>query len=389
MNLKPMTLVLNKWNALISGTLNPSNGFILTLNRESINELISQSEAEQEAVRSRLVEGIQDKHKMGDRQLFVQVNQAILIRLLDKIYSYKQDPKITETVLCLYKTVSQHLENVLDFIEDFFSNYFDRNEKVPAVYLLISIEELCRQLEQFRKYLKSRNSIGSKLAAILIRNFDKFCKQKITTVTYNELTYQKDLMNELLAEGTLLSEEHMKVVLFYFNFNDYDYIAFLYGNMKDLIEALSNKKERIAALRLEQKNINQLPKKLNCHLSSTVPSIRNQVNHWIDEEIKFLEADFFQNTHGIHTEKHEEFVHVAFKGPEIYLLHKAFIDAGGCPTETYKSLLEKTSRRLSNKNQKGFSAESLKKASDKLDLESKENVKRFLQRMIRNIDSYD
>jgi hypothetical protein len=44
---------------------------------------------------------------------------------------------------------------------------------------------------------------------------------------------------------------------------------------------------------------------------------------------------------------------------------------------------------LCNKNQKGFSAESLKNASDKLDPEAKENVKRFLQRMIRNIDSYD
>jgi hypothetical protein len=80
---------------------------------------------------------------------------------------------------------------------------------------------------------------------------------------------------------------------------------------------------------------------------------------------------------------------VSFKGSEIYLLHKAFVDAGGAPAESYKSLLEKTSSRLSNKNQRGFSSESLKKASDKVDPEAKENVKRFLQKMIRNIDSYD
>ena len=74
---------------------------------------------------------------------------------------------------------------------------------------------------------------------------------------------------------------------------------------------------------------------------------------------------------------------------EIYLLNKAFIDSGDAPTETYKSLLEKTAPYLANKNQRGFSPESLKKASDKVDPESKDNVKRFLQRMIRNIDSYD
>src|SRR5687768_7560927 len=142
----PMPLVTNKWNTLISGPLNPSNGIIFTLTKESINELVSQSEAEQEAVRSRLVEGILDKTKISDKHQFVQLNQAILIRLLDKLYSYKQDPKVTELALWLYKTVSQHLENTLDFIEDFFGNYFDRNEKVPASYLLISVEELCKQL---------------------------------------------------------------------------------------------------------------------------------------------------------------------------------------------------------------------------------------------------
>lgn len=84
-----------------------------------------------------------------------------------------------------------------------------------------------------------------------------------------------------------------------------------------------------------------------------------------------------------------ELVHVPFRGAEIYLLHKAFIDAGGASHENYKSLLEKTVPRICNKTQKGFSPESVTKYSDKVDPETKENVKRFLQKMIRNIDSYD
>ncbi|HEU5365443.1 MAG TPA: hypothetical protein VFU62_07920 [Hanamia sp.] len=84
----------------------------------------------------------------------------------------------------------------------------------------------------------------------------------------------------------------------------------------------------------------------------------------------------------------EHFLHVPFRGPEIYLLHKAFIDSGGAPAETYKSLMERTAKILCNKNQKGFSLESLQKNSDKMNYEVKENVKRFLQKMIRNIDSY-
>ena len=94
--------------------------------------------------------------------------------------------------------------------------------------------------------------------------------------------------------------------------------------------------------------------------------------------------------HGqLHSNGVMEFVHVPFKGSEIYLLHKSFIDAGGASNENYKTLLEKTVPKLSNKTQKGFSAQSFRKYSDKVDPESKDNVKRFLQKMIRNIDSYD
>lgn len=100
--------------------------------------------------------------------------------------------------------------------------------------------------------------------------------------------------------------------------------------------------------------------------------------------------EFLQTTaqHKESKQAPETLVHIPFRGTELYLLHKAFIDSGGAPAENYKSLLEKTAPQLGNKNQKGFSVESLQKNSDKVDYESKENVKRFLQKMIRNIDSY-
>jgi len=105
----------------------------------------------------------------------------------------------------------------------------------------------------------------------------------------------------------------------------------------------------------------------------------------IQTEIKSLNIVIHNRTVD---ERPKEFVLVPFKGSEIYLLHKALIDSGGAPGETYKSLFDKTASHLANKNQKGFSTESLQKCSDKVDPEARENVKRFLMKMIRNIDSY-
>jgi hypothetical protein len=107
----------------------------------------------------------------------------------------------------------------------------------------------------------------------------------------------------------------------------------------------------------------------------------------IQTELQLLNAVIKSTRHGEGSPQH--FVSVPFKGSEIYLLHKAFIDAGGSPNENYKTLLEKTVPSIANKTQKGFSAQSFCKYSDKVDPEAKDNVKRFLQRMIRNIDSYD
>ncbi len=384
-----MPFILNTWNILIN-KVNPSNSDLYSLTDESIRDLINRSEEEEEKVRTVLIEGIIDKPNIRDKQQFVQVNQGLLIRLLDKIHSYKQANKLNDKILQLYDSISEHLEHTLDFIEDFFSNYFDRNEKVPAAYLLISIEELCRQLDILRQGLLVNKAIEAELRKVLINNFNKFCLRKKRGATYYELLYQKELMNELLSESALESETSVRETLFYLNFNDDNYVAYLYNNLKKLTESFPGKIQKIAALKFEQKNFNQLRTKLNCYLSANMPSLKVQINQWIDEEVKFLEGEERIANLSVTQPSFplNEFVHLPFKGTEIYLLHKAFIDAGGATAETYKSLLEKTASHLSNKNQKGFSVESLQKNSDKVDYEAKENVKRFLTRMMRNLESY-
>lgn len=137
-----MPILLHKWDTLISTTLDPLNANLVSFSDEAINIFIYQSKAERENVRNLLIEGIVDRPKIRDKQQYVQVNQPILIRLLDKLYSYKQTEGLSDKMLYLYTAINRHLENTLNFIEDFFSNYFDRNEKVPVAYLTVSSEAM-------------------------------------------------------------------------------------------------------------------------------------------------------------------------------------------------------------------------------------------------------
>ena len=109
--------------------------------------------------------------------------------------------------------------------------------------------------------------------------------------SYTQLAYQKHLINELLTDGAITSELSIREVLFYFNFNNDDYVAYLYNNLNTVSETQLPKKEKIVALRFAQKNMNQLRTKLNCCYSLNMPPLKEQVNSWIEEEIKFLEIE--------------------------------------------------------------------------------------------------
>ena len=383
-----MHLILQHWNTLINTTLLPARECPSALTDESIEMFIKQSEEEQDKVRALFLEGMLKRSKLKDKQQWVRITQAMLIRLINQLYSYTQSKKVDHKIFHLYKILIGHLENTLHFIKDFFGNYFDYDEKVPTTYLIIFLEELSNEVKLLQEIVQPHKPYIHVLADILANNFNKFCLENKNAATYNQLAYQKDLMNHLLANKTLVSENSISEALFYFNYNDHDYIAYLKEKLSSLTESLDTTKEKIAALRFEQKNYNQLPKRLIGNLNSNTSSLIDQINLWIEEEIKFLESDPNRNETIKSIETEKIYVHVPFKGSEIYLVHKAFIDSGGAPGETYKSLFEKTASHLTNKNQKGFSTESLQKNSDKVDYEAKENVKRFLQKMIRNIDSY-
>ena len=320
-----MPMILCKWDKLIATTLYPSNSNLASFTYKCVQNLIDQSKQEQEKLRTLLIEGIVDRPKITDKQQYVQVNQAMLIRLMDKLYSYKQKPGLNDNILCLYDTISQHLENALDFIEDFFSNYFDRNEKVPAAYLIISIGELLKQLKVLQQTLESNETINSELTNILLQNFNRFCTQKMLCATYNELVYQKDSMSELLLEKTLESEVSIKEVLFYFNFNDHDYVSYLCNKLTALAESLPTKMEKTAALRFEQKNVNQLKTKLNCCLCCTMSSLKKQVNNWIEEELKFIETNLtFVKPQKAETET-EDKIHTS--KPKIKFIHHCLLQS--------------------------------------------------------------
>lgn len=389
-----MDYELEKWDHFISNLLHPANLQNFLVNEQSIRLLVEQSETKRDNVRQQMIQQVFTLSKEKATELFVQQHQTVLIRLLDRLHGYMQAGTIGEDVVRLYRHLSDHLSFVLDFIENYFSKYFNLDERVPASYLQVAAKEICDQVPACRHKLKEKGVEDEKLMEIIFCVFTDFCSTKTNPYTYRDLIYRKDLIRELMTLGTMHKEGCVYAataeLLVYMNFNSPAFFNYFLAVIHAQLKELETAESKIGKLAWHQKEIAQIHMKPSHALFTADASIKEMLIGAIEKEIKYLQAiNNGNNVEPTHAASPKELLHLPFKGAEIYLLHKAFLDAGGAPSEIYKTLLEKTAPYLANKTTKGFSAESLCKYSDKVTPEIKDDVKRFLQKMIRNIDSYD
>jgi hypothetical protein len=282
------SMILDKWNTIISGRLKPSNTNDDLLAAGAVQLVINESEDDQQTIRSMLIEDLIEKPNVMDKEQYVKVNQTLLIRILDKLFAYSQTKPLNENMLLLYNTISQHLQSTLDFIEDFFSNYFDRNEKVPEPYISLAKENIKKQIKHLKHIVSKQESTDIILNNLVLDSIQHLLIDE-SIITYSRLSYHKMLLNELLSQKVIQSTQSIMEALYYLNYNEDNFIAYEYEWLKELTTELPTNQEKIAALRFEQKKINQLPLKPNCCYNPNMPSLKEQINGWIDEEVKFLE----------------------------------------------------------------------------------------------------
>lgn len=282
-----MTTFLKKWDTLINEDLCPYQDSLSQLSDEEITALIRQSENEVKNVRESLFEYLVNSHSISDKQEFVKVNQALLIRLLNRLYTC-MSPEVPEIIFSLYKIIGGHLQAALEFIEEFFGNYADKHINVPLPYLEIGRKEIKALLNK-ASHLILVAAIDSRLANAILESIKTFicCKNNKPT-TYLDLSYHKLLLKELLSKDSITTQSIRKT-LYQLNFNQFAFIEFEMERLQELME-LEIKSSKISLLRFEQKVINQFPEKLNTVYDASMPSLKEQVNSWIETEIKFLES---------------------------------------------------------------------------------------------------
>jgi hypothetical protein len=322
-----MSYNLLTWNKLISESLCPQE--LEQLREEKIiNEILERALEENEQVKYRVIEDVLERTKIKDKKQYIKVTQCMIVHFLDKLYLYRQQQNLRPEVNKLYEILASHLQNTLAFIQNIFGNYFDFNAKASMDYRKKSLAELAIKIDKM-KIINSSSMPCLELCHLLQENFKFFCSSGNINITYRDLDYHENLLSELLKDGVLSSEELARQILFYYNYNEDRYLEFLYERLSQISRSAQKVSERIVAIRLQQKIMNQLSVMPGYSFNSTMPSLKVQVNQWIEEEVTFLQRDELRlesNSNSVEKKGNPVFVHVPFKGTEIYLFHKAFVD---------------------------------------------------------------
>ena len=325
--LKPSSpsMILDKWNTIINCRLNPLNTNDDLLAAEAVQLVINESEDDQQTIRSMLIEDLIEKPNVMDKEQYVKVNQTLLIRILDKLFAYSQTRPLNENILLLYNTISQHLQSTLDFVEDFFSNYFDHNEKVPEPYIGIAKENIKKQVKQLKHIVSKQERADTFLTNLLLDSIQQLLDDESIVITYSQLSYHKILLNELLSQKVIQSPHSIIEALYYLKYNEDNFITYEYEWLKELTAELPTNQEKIAALRFEQKKINQLPLKSNCCYNPNMPSLKEQINGWIDEEVKFLENVQLPKKVGDKLNENEDKIHTSLSVAKLAVLLRLLV----------------------------------------------------------------
>jgi len=319
------SMILDKWNTMIIGKLNPLNTNDDLLDAEALQFVINESEEDHQTIRSMLIEDLIEKPNVMDKEQYVRINQTLLIRILDKLFAYSQTRPLNENMLLLYNTLSRHLQSTLDFVEDFFNDYFDHNEKVPEPYISIAKENIKKQLKQLKYTFSKQECTDPFLTNIVLDSIQHLLGAESIVITYSRLSYHKMLLKELLSQKVIQSTQSIKEALYYINYNEDNFVTYEYEWLKELTNELPTNQEKIVALRFEQKKINQLSLKSNRCYNPNMPPLKDQINGWIDEEVKFLENIQLPEKVGNKLNENEDKIHTSLSVAKLAVLLRLLV----------------------------------------------------------------
>ncbi|MBX2933913.1 MAG: hypothetical protein KF825_06685 [Ferruginibacter sp.] len=265
---------LYKWYSLFNQGMNNKNPGEWIFPELAQEELLNSFQTDIELIPSVLMNQFISTSVIQDKKQYIRLLQALLINLSDCLFIKQGD----------FRKVCNPIENTLQFLQNFFSQYFDLDSRMTK----FCFHQFCGCFKLKLEYWQIKLNHSSLLDALNESLEDKFTSPE-NNITYRKIGYIKYLLQKIESAATVVSEKYVREVFIYNNFNSLCFINYEIGLIKVGLVKFQFNEHAISFLQSEQERVDKLKIKSGISFDPRQPSLKKQLADWLNEEIKQIE----------------------------------------------------------------------------------------------------
>lgn len=335
-----------------------------------------------------LIENVVQHHQQHIIKLADQVIKCIDEAEASEIYEISDGP----TKLNLCKIMYKGLEELLTFIETYFSKYFNQDEKIPQAYVLMAGKEILHNLEILEEQAKQKN-VDTELMRIALFPVKDFATEPLKkSISFRRLIYLKQLVKDLkftLKDKTNETySDDVFGLLFYLNFNTYFFLTYTTDKISEEVKEQTTLGNQVERLSFWVKLLNQNQVKPGFALKHDRPSIQEQLGMWLAEEIHFIEKKkqltFLMSPSGPVVKTESFKVNTILSVPQLAYSIRLLKEAGIITNPNQTELIRFFSQHFSTPRNQNVSSESLRIKYYNVERSSVRSIQGILDRLVEH-----
>lgn len=264
-----------KWYHLLNGkaNLHHVNGSIFT--GVSENLLMESLQTDIDLAPSLLMEEFISHPAICNKEQYIRLVQALLVNISNLLFEKQGD----------YNGICNSIQSTLNFMQNFFYQYFDLDSHLPKFSAVQFNEPISRRIENLQVQHNH-----SRLFTVLMECIaDKIISTE-NSITYRQTNYLHQLMQQMENLPKANSEDYLQEIFIYNNFNVAFFTEHEIDKIKNKIAELQSHAEVILFLQAEQFRVSQLKVKSGLYFEPHQSPVKRQLTDWLMEEIKRQEV---------------------------------------------------------------------------------------------------
>lgn len=265
---------LGKWYFVLSNGMGKSarNGQVFPELLES--DLLKGLQTDMEYVPSLLMEEFIGNSFVFDKEQYIKLVQALLRNISDEVFENMQN----------HNAVCTQIETALGFIQNFFYEYYDFDSRITKFHF----KEVSNSLKLKLDYLLLRIN-NCQLLQVFHQAVTEQCNLQNNGVSYRQLVYLQNLIQEIETGSASVSENAIRNLLYYNNFNSICFVEYEIDLISEQAENAESDLAAISFLQQQHSLISQVRAKTATGFEINKPHLKKQITEWITEEIKHIQ----------------------------------------------------------------------------------------------------